>query len=351
MVLSEIGYSSFFENSRQMMGLESFDVGRVCSEHKERYMVLADTGEFEGEIIGALRYSAGDRSDFPAVGDWVAISTYDENKVLIHAVLPRINAIEREAVGRLGEKQIIAANIDVVFLVLAVDRDFNLNRVERYIAICNNSKVTPIIVLSKIDLINENQLEEKLESINSRIREIQVIQISNFTQSGLDNMRQVIKKGKTYCLLGSSGVGKSSLINSLSDQALMETGSISESTLKGRHVTSHRQLILLKDGGMIIDNPGMREVGIADAGEGLEKTFEKIQSLIVECRFNNCSHVHETGCAVRAALENGEISNEEYMNFLKLQKEVAHFESTAAEKRKKDKDFGKMVKNIKKLSK
>jgi ribosome biogenesis GTPase len=333
------------------MGFGSFELGRVCSEHKERYAVLSEKGEFEGEILGALRYSAQGRSDFPAVGDWVAISSYDEDKVLIHAVLPRINAIEREAVGKTGEKQIIAANIDAAFIVLAVDRDFNLNRVERYITICKNSKVTPIVVLSKTDLISGKQLNDHIETIKSRIKGTIILQISNLTQAGLDELKQLIEAGKTYCLLGSSGVGKSSLINSLSGETMMATGTISASTQKGRHVTSHRELLLLENGGMIIDNPGMREVGIADAAGGLDETFEIIQSLVHDCRFKNCTHAHETGCAVRIAVEKGEISEAEYNNFLKLQKEVAHFESTALEKRKKDKDFGKMVKNIKKEKK
>ncbi|TYP99112.1 ribosome biogenesis GTPase [Tenacibaculum adriaticum] len=351
MTLEDLGYTPFFENYRKDQNLDTFNVGRVISEHKERYVVKTTESEYDAEIIGNLRYSAQKRSDFPAVGDWVAISEYDDDKVFIHAVFPRTTIIERQAVGKHGEKQIIATNIDVAFIVQAVDRDFNINRIERYLTICNASNVQPIIVLNKIDLISDTELKTLIHEVEERIQQVPIIAISNETQKGIELIEKCIHKGKTYCLLGSSGVGKSTLLNNLSGKQLMKTNTISTSTSKGRHVTTHRELIVLKNGGILIDNPGMREVGIADASSGLEKTFETIIELAKECKFKDCTHTIEAGCAVLEAVNNGEIDTDSYENYLKMEKEKEHFESTVAEKRKKDKDFGKMVKHYKKSRK
>lgn len=349
MKLEDLGYTSDLENFRKEENLTSFGVGRVISEHKERYVVKTEENEFEAEIIGSLRFTAKNRSDFPAVGDWVAISEYDENKALVHAVFPRETIIERQAVGIFGEKQIIATNIDYAFIVQAVDRDFNINRIERYLTICNASKVNPIIVLNKIDLITDSQLQSILNSVNERIKHTPLIAISNETKVGYEELNKLILKSKTYCLLGSSGVGKSTLLNNVSGKSLMKTNSISSSTNKGRHVTSHRELTVLDNGGILIDTPGMRELGIADANSGLEITFDAILELSQNCKFNDCKHIQEVGCAILEAVENEEIDKDSYDNYLKMEREKTHFQSTTAEKRKKDKDFGKMVKNYLKI--
>ena len=351
MKLEDLGYNADLEESRVEQKLDSFAVGRVISEHRERYKVRNEQREFEAELLGNLRFTARGRSDFPAVGDWVAISEYEENKVLIHAIFPRRTMIEREAVGKQGEKQIIATNIDCAFIVQAVDRDFNVNRIERYLTICYASAVKPVIILNKTDLIAESQLEDILSSVKERLGEVPVIAISNESRAGYEQVLGHIRKGMTYCLLGSSGVGKSTLMNNLSGREQMQTGSISEHTNKGRHVTSHRELIVLDSGGIIIDNPGMREVGIADASAGLDTTFEMIVSLSDQCRFDDCTHVHESGCAIREAVENGEIDPASYENYLKMEREKQHFESTVAERRKKDKEFGKMIKTVMKNKK
>lgn len=351
MTLKDLGYNLELENYRKDQSLDSFGVGRVISEHKERYIVKTTEKEYEGEIIGNLRFSAHNRFDFPAVGDWVAFSEYDNNKVLIHSVFPRKTIIERQAVGKQGEKQIIATNIDYAFIVQAVDRDFNINRIERYLAICNSSKVKPIIILNKIDLINDTELSKLITTVQERIKQVPVIPISNESQKGIERLKKNIEKGKTYCLLGSSGVGKSTLLNNLSGKQLMKTNEISTSTKKGRHVTSHRELLVLENGGILIDNPGMREVGIADSTDGLDITFEAIIELSKDCKFKDCTHTTEVDCAVLKAVESGEIDKSSYENYLKMEREKEHFESTVAEKRKKDKDFGKMVKNYKKDNK
>ncbi len=348
MNFEQLGYNSILETYRSDNGLDSFEVGRVIAEHKERYVVRNEKGEFEGEIIGNLRYSSNSRADFPAVGDWVAISEYDEDKVLIHAVFPRSTIIERQAVGQKGEKQIIATNIDYGLIVQAVDRDFNVNRIERYLTICYTSGVKPLIILNKIDLVEESALIEIVGDVKKRVSDVPVFTISNETQAGYTEFSSIIEEGKTYCMLGSSGVGKSTLLNNLSGRDLMKTGSISDSTSKGRHVTSHRELIVLENGGILIDNPGMREVGIADASGGLEITFDEIMELSAECKYDDCTHTNEVGCAVLEAVESGDLDEDSYQNFLKMEKEKSHFESTQAERKSKGKQLGKLIKDMKK---
>lgn len=348
MKLEDLGYTDKLEKLRNENNLSDFEIGRVISEHKERYIVKTEKGEFEAVITGNLRFSSKSREGFPAVGDWVALTIRETGFSTIHSILPRFSVISRQAVGKFGEVQIIATNIDYALLVQAVDRDFNINRLERYLTICNSSKVSPIIVLSKIDLIDEHRTFEIMENIKARIKNVPIIAISNKSKDGYDKIKTIIKKGKTYCMLGSSGVGKSSLLNNLSGKSMMRTDMISKSTNKGRHVTSHRELIVLEKGGILVDNPGMREVGIADSISGLEITFDPIIRHSQLCKFKNCTHTNEKGCSVIAAVEKGEINRASYENYLKMGREKAHFETSLVEKRKKDKDFGKMVKNYKK---
>jgi len=344
MTLEDLGYNDSCEKSRQELDLDSFDIARVTAEYKERYSVRTNEGDFDAEIVGALRYAATSRTDYPAVGDWVAVSVYSDQQAIIHKILPRKSVLERQAVGKFGEKQVIATNIDYAFIIQAVDRDFNLNRLERYLVLCHTAKVTPLIVLSKTDLIDEARTSDILQSVTERIKSVPVIAVSNLTKSGYDKLLGMISYGKTYCFLGSSGAGKSTMINTISGTQLMNTDSVSPSTRKGRHVTSHRELFVLESGGILIDNPGMREVGIADTEDGLETAYEAIHSLSDKCRFRDCSHTHETGCAVCDAVGSGEIDRASYENYLKLEREKIHFQSSLAEKRQKDKEFGKMVK-------
>ncbi|WP_025667533.1 ribosome small subunit-dependent GTPase A [Aquimarina megaterium] len=348
MTIQDLGYNSALEQFRTEQNLDSFEVGRILSEHKERYVIKTPIHEFDAELIGNLRYTAESRYDFPAVGDWVAFSEYDESKALIHAIYPRNSIIERQAVGTSGKVQIIATNIDYGLIVQAVNRDFNINRLERYLTICNASKVEPIIILSKIDLLDEAGLQNIINQIKQRIKDITILTVSNQVTKRYDTLNQIIQKGKTYCLLGSSGVGKSTLLNNLAGKLQMKTGEISASVNKGKHITSHRELIVLNNGGILIDNPGMREVGIADTSSGLETTFETIIEYADNCRFKDCTHVHEQGCAILEAVENEEIDKDSYLNFRKMEKEKIHFESDVKERKKKDKDLGKMIRSVQK---
>lgn len=348
MKLEDFGYNDKFEKLRIENNLQNFEIGRVISEHKERYVVKTEKGDFDAEITGNLRFSARNREDFPAVGDWVALTVYDSDSSIIHKILPRFSIISRQAIGQFGEIQIIATNIDYALLVQAADRDFNINRLERYLTICYSSKVVPIIVLTKTDLIDEHEKAKIIETINQHIKNISVFAISNETQDGYKDLKLIIEKGKTFCMLGSSGVGKSTLLNNLSGKPIMRTNAISQSTSKGRHITSHRELIVLENGGILVDNPGMREVGIIDTADGLETTFDIIFSYYQKCKFKDCTHTNEKGCYIIEAVEKKEIDKSSYENFLKMEKEKKHFESSVVEKRKKDKAFGKMLKNYKK---
>ncbi|ROL58103.1 ribosome small subunit-dependent GTPase A [Bacteroidetes/Chlorobi group bacterium ChocPot_Mid] len=348
MILKELGYNDKFEAYRIENKLDDFEIGRVSAEHKERFIVRTTQDEYEAEITGNMRFTAKNGEDYPAVGDWVAMLTYENNFAIIHKIFPRYSVIKRQAIAEFGEVQIIAANIDFAFLLQAVDRDYSINRLERYLTICNSSKVKPVIVLSKIDLIDELRLNEILQSIKVRINDVPVIAISNETQEGYSEINKFIVRGKTYCMLGSSGVGKSTLLNNLSGRQIMRTDTISQSTNKGRHITSHRELIVLENGGILIDNPGMREVAVAGTNEGLEITFDKIYQVSENCKFKDCKHINEIGCAVIAAVENAEIDKSTYENYLKIEKENKFFESSVEERRKRDKEFGKMLKNYKK---
>lgn len=346
MKLEQLGYNQNLEKFRQENGLASFLVGRVAIEHRERYIVITEQADFEAELLGNLRFSAQSKSDLPTVGDWVAISEYDDNKALIHKVLPRHSVLERQAVDKFGERLIIATNIDYGLIVQAINRDFNINRIERYLTLCYNSGIEPIVVISKIDLVDELTLDELFTKIQKRIQNVKILAISNKTQKGINGLKESIFENKTYCLLGSSGVGKSSIINSLNAEKIMKTGEISQSIDRGKHITTHRELTTLQNGGILIDNPGMREVGITDSSSGIEMTFDKIYELAEQCRFSDCSHTSEKGCAVLLAVENAEIDEATYKNYLKMEREKEHYASTVAERRKKEKSFGKMVKKV-----
>jgi ribosome biogenesis GTPase len=235
-------------------------------------------------------------------------------------------------------------------IIQAVDRDFNLNRIERYLSVSYAGKIDPVILLSKIDLVDPELLADLMNEVSVRIRDVQILALSNLTGDGYEALVSMIKTGKTYCLLGSSGVGKSTLVNRLTGREEMITKSISDSTKKGRHTTTHREMFVLENGGVLIDNPGMREIGLTDAEGGLEPTFHQIAELSEECKYADCKHLHENECAVLEAVNRGELDRAVYDNYLKMEREKKHFESSVAERRKKDKDFGKMIKNFKKTN-
>ncbi|NQT29599.1 MAG: ribosome small subunit-dependent GTPase A [Candidatus Saganbacteria bacterium] len=322
-----------------------FSVARVVAHHRGKYRVRTAERELWAEITGKMMYGAGSQADYPVVGDKVKISKLDGNHVLIHEVLPRKTILQRKAAGK-DAPQIIATNIDVAFIVQAVDRDFNLNRFDRYLSIASAGKIKPVIVLNKIDLISKSELKEKVSQIIKRFKKIKILTTSVLDNNGIAELAKAIKKQKIYCFLGSSGVGKSSIINKLLGKNVLKTRNISISTKKGKHATTHRELFVLENGGMVIDNPGMREVGIADAGDGVESVFFEISRLAKSCKFSDCTHTHETGCRVLAAVDAREIDKSKYLNYLKLKKESDYYAMTKLEKRRKDQSFGKMVHKV-----
>ena len=330
---------------------EGFTIGRVIREHRERYSVSIGETEYDCEVTGNLRFTASSRYDFPSVGDWVIINPYDSGMAIIHKVLPRATVLERQAVGKSGEKQIISANIDVALIIQSIDNNFNLNRLERYLTICYAARIEPVVVVSKIDLATDDQISRVADQLSLREKKIVTILLSNVSSDGLDQILKFMRKGKTYCVVGSSGVGKSTLINNLLKKNVLKTAEISYSTNKGKHVTSHRELFVLDNGSIIIDTPGMKELGMTENLEGIKTTFEEIHSLSLKCKFPDCSHTGEAGCAVREAVENRQIEIAALENFRKIQKEQQHFQTSIAERHKKDKLFGREAKLIMKEKK
>lgn len=342
MGLADLGYSPFFDTARQQLGLAEDALARVIAEYKESYRVKNLQGEYLARITGRQMFRAASREDYPAVGDWVAIEALEKDRAVIRQVLPRRTILKKR-----GGKavQVIAANVDAAFIVESVDRDYNLNRLERYLVLAREGRIRPIIVLNKADLIPEMEIEIRVEQVRARFSDIDVLAASNLTAQGLAAIKSCLAPGQTYCFLGSSGVGKSSLINKLIGQEAIKTKEISRATGRGRHTTTGRQLYLLPGGGIVIDNPGMREVGLADDQAGLDDVFSEIEDLASGCRFADCLHRQEAGCAVLLAVREGRLDEAKYQNYLKLQKEAEHYRLTDLERRRKDRQFGRMVKN------
>ena len=343
--MKELGYNSKIS---ELIGenIDHAELARVIAEHKERYIIQNDEGIFNAEITGNMRFSARSRTDLPAVGDWVRLTKMDEQNAIILERYPRYSVLERKAVGKTGELQIIGANIDYAFIVMAVGRDFNLNRMERYLVTCRNGNIDPIVLLTKTDLVTELEKEELQSLISKRAPGVPVLAVSNETGQGYDALQDALKPYKTFCFIGSSGVGKSTVINRLRKSESILTGTISASTGKGKHTTTHRELMVLPNKSIVIDTPGMRELGMTNQEGGLELTYYQIAELAENCRFNDCSHENEKGCAVIGAVEAGTLSEEIYSNYLKMKREQEHFASTVHEKRQKGKEFGKMVKAV-----
>ena len=346
MDLTDLGLTEEISAFVKDRNLSGFTIGRITQEHRERYIVSTGNKEYDAEITGNIRFTAKSRADFPAVGDWVAMMVYDQDLAIIHNILPRKTVLERQAVGKTGEKQIICANIDFAIIVQSVDNNFNINRLERYLAICYSAGIEPVLVLSKIDLATQKEMKRTVKKLESRERKVKYIPISNLTREGIDRITDFIRKGITYCVVGSSGVGKSTLINNLLKKNVLKTSEISRSTNKGKHTTDHREIFVLDNGGIIIDNPGMRELGMTDNVGGINTTFKEIADLGLKCKFRDCRHINESGCSVIEALNNGLIDKDSLDNYRRMLREQEWFRETVAEKRRKDREFGKMVKKI-----
>lgn len=344
--LEDLGYDDFFESGRKKLESDnSLEVARVTAEHRGAYTVKNADGEYLGKITGKKMFAASLSEDYPAVGDWVLISIPDEKHAVIHAILPRKTTIRRRRGD--DEIQVIAANVDVAFVAQAFGRDYNLNRFERYFAIAKDGGVKPVMVLNKTDLISKEELESVKTEIKKRFANVDFIFTSTARDGGLDELSAYMEKRKTYCFLGSSGVGKSTIINGLLGKNLIKINDISSYSERGKHTTTRREMYFLENGGIVIDNPGMREVGLTDMFSGIDDSFDEITNLAEKCKYTDCKHVKEAGCAVLSELESGVLDRNKYLNYLNLRKEAAYYEMNKLERREKDRKFGKFIKKAK----
>ncbi len=347
MKLHALGFNEWFEAHATEFRRDAGGIARVSAVDRGAYLIRNESGEVPAELTGKLSYLIESPVDLPCVGDWVAVQYYDnDTAAVIHGVLPRKTFLRRKTAGVNVEFQMIAANIDSAFIVQSCHFDFNPNRLDRYLAMAADGGVEPIVMLTKTDLISPGELERKIAVINPAHRN-RILTVSSLTGSGFDEFRQILRPGKTYCLLGSSGVGKTTIINRLIGREAFDTKPVS-GTGEGTHTTSRRQLIVLGQGAMLIDTPGMRELALVGAREGVDAGFEDLVGLSAECRYADCRHEHEPGCAVRAAVERGELSHERHSNYLKLRHESEYYEMSYLDKRKKDKAFGRFLKSYKK---
>ena len=345
MSLEDLGLNEWHQERLKESPQSEYSLARVVSVHKENYTLRNEDTEIPAEVTGKLLYGAASNLDLPVVGDWVEVEYFNDHTLaIIHSILPRKTLLRRKVAGKKIEYQAIASNIDTAFIVQSSEFDFNLRRLERYLIMVNDSHIEPVILLSKLDLVSPEELDREISEIKSINPGYKMTGFSNETGEGLDDIQKILKRGQTYCLLGSSGVGKTTLINRLIGRNVYSTSAVREKDGRGRHVTARRQLIFLEQGGMIVDTPGMRELGTIGVEIGLSETFADIVQFSRNCHFNNCTHTDEPGCSVTEAVRKGELPAKRYQNYLKIRKESKYHEMSYLDKRKKDKAFGKMIK-------
>ena len=322
--LIQLGWNEFFQNQFQIFKEQNFNPGRIAVENKQRYILYTVAGELPGEVTGKLLYSS-EVAELPKTGDWVAAVFFeDEKKAIIHSVLERRNKLSRKVADRKTEEQVIAANVDYVFIVQSLDNNFNIKRLERYIVSAFESNIEPVIVLNKIDLTSESLLRK--EEVMLRFSNVWVILTNAITGSGIDEIKNILSEGKTGVFTGSSGVGKSTIINYLMGETIIQTSKISSSVNKGKHTTTRRELLIIPNGGIVIDTPGMREFQLWNVDKGMDQAFDEIELFSLNCKFSDCTHTKETGCAVLEALNMGTIDEAKLQSYYKLQKELRYLE-------------------------
>jgi ribosome biogenesis GTPase len=351
--LKELGWSEFFE--KQVASESELIPARLAEENRELYRMFSEQGEFLAELSGKLRHEIQSRADLPAVGDWVQVQPRGENRATIHRVLRRKGKFSRKIAGRKTEEQIVAANVDVVFLVSSLNREFNPRRIERYLTLASDSGARPVIVLNKVDLRGTSDAEALRSEAECASMGLLVILASATRGDGLPELRAMLRGDRvctescvTAALLGSSGVGKSSLINALLGNEQLPTQAVRDNDDRGRHTTTSRQLLLVSGGGVLIDTPGMRELQLWDAADGIGRTFGDIQELAACCKFRDCKHQSEPGCAVRAAVESEALDAGRVESFHKLEREEQFLEAKkhAALRSQRTKDLRKMMKSV-----
>lgn len=319
--LDALGWDDVFAERFAPFAEQGLLPARVGVEYQHIYRLYAEEGELLATVSGRLRHHATSRADYPAVGDWVAYRHVpDDERARIHGLVPRKSRFTRKIAGSVVAEQVVAANVDTVFLVAGLDGDFNPRRLERYLILAYESGASPSIVLTKADLTED--LAEAVALAGRVAPDVPIHVVSAPRDEGFDALTGYLRPGKTVALLGSSGVGKSTIVNRLLGEERQKTREVRERDGKGRHTTTHRELILLAGGGLVMDTPGMRELQLWDVDEGMEETFADIKELALECRFPNCGHTQEPGCAVKDAIERGELAPERLASYQKLQGEL-----------------------------
>lgn len=323
MSLSKLGWSSFFESSFEPFRADGCHPGRIAREDAGRYLVLEDAGESRADLTGRLKHQARNRAELPAVGDWVVLRPEEAGHSLIVEVLPRKSAFSRKAAGQVTEEQVVASNIDTLFLVSGLDGDLNLRRIERYLTAVWESGAAPVIVLNKADVAAD--LDSAVAEIEAVAVGVPVVTISALERKGLESLDGWLSPGSTVALLGSSGVGKSTLLNALLGEERQRTTAVRSGDSRGRHTTTRRELVVLRSGALLIDTPGMRELQLWGNEEAAGSAFPDLVALADSCRFRDCGHRSEPGCAIRAAVERGGLDPARLEAWRKLERELAHF--------------------------
>lgn len=343
--IKKYGFSESFSNG--ILQDNQLTPARILSQEKGFYRIISDKGKKLAEVSGKFQFQTTVSSDYPAVGDFVLVNWNESgNSAIIESLLPRKSAFIRKAAGGSQQEQVVAANIDIVFLCMALNNDFNLRRMERYISIAWDSGAMPVVVLTKSDLCDD--LEQKLAEVSTIAFGVDVLVTTSTEENGYEELLPFISEGKTIAFIGSSGVGKSTLINRLLWKELLKTNGLRNDD-KGRHTTTHRELFLLPSGGMVIDTPGMREFGMWDNDTGIERTFMDIEELAAQCKFRNCTHTNEPGCAIQKALTTGKLEINRWQSYQKLKAENDYMEdkeSYMLAKGKREKEISKLIKKM-----
>ncbi|HVN47709.1 MAG TPA: ribosome small subunit-dependent GTPase A [Bacteroidota bacterium] len=348
--LEQLGYNSFVGQHAELFLAKGWTLARITQEHRGSYSIRTELVELPAEVAGRMMFQAASRIDYPAVGDWVAVEFYNnDQRAVIRAIVPRRTTLVRKAIGKNTEQQIIATNVDLVFIVHALDQNFTLSRVERYLVVARESGAMPILILSKKDCCSAGLVEHVKQETQALAKDTPVILYDIHNAEEIASIAAFIQPGKTCCFIGPSGAGKSTLINKLVGHEILATGEVRDFDAKGRHTTTARQLIVLEHGGLLIDTPGIRELGVWSANTGIDETFDDIQELAVQCRFRDCTHTHEPHCAVQQALQDGTLTAERFDSFLKLQQETKFTESKksrdiSVERKEKEKQRSKIIK-------